>query len=114
MAPSERDDGSRGGGLRAGALFILPVLCCALPLLIAAGAFGVAAGWLLGNLWMIGAAVLLVVGVLLWRGRRRPATKPPRMPGSNGRYGSSRLDPGPGYRADDGGQQSSSRCGGAT
>lgn len=50
--------------LAVGAVLVLPVLCCALPLLIAAGLAGF--GTVLGNLWVIGAAVALLVGALFF------------------------------------------------
>lgn len=51
-------------------LLLLPVLCCALPLLIAAGAVG-AVGSMLGNPWVIGAAALLLLVAMVWSARRR-------------------------------------------
>jgi len=60
-------------------LILLPVLCCGLPLLIAAGAFSAlgvlgALGAVFGNPWVIAVAVVLVAGLLLWVLRRRRAT----------------------------------------
>lgn len=55
-------------------LVLLPILCCTLPLLIAAGALG-AVGAVLCEPWVIAAAVLLPVGVVgrrLLRRRRTP------------------------------------------
>ena len=61
-------------------IVLLPVLCCGVPLLIgvgAAGALGVI-GTVLGNPWVIFAAVVLVAGVLMWalRGRRAARSQP--------------------------------------
>jgi hypothetical protein len=61
----------QGGRLLAG-FVVLHVLCCGLPLLIAAGAF-TGAGALLGNGALVAAgllAVLAAVAVALRRGRR--------------------------------------------
>jgi hypothetical protein len=62
------------GGISVAAL--LHVLCCGLPLLIGAVAVGGGAA-LVGNPWVLGAAVVvvlgLVVGVLVRRARRRGA-----------------------------------------
>ncbi|MHB1172835.1 MAG: hypothetical protein ACYCZY_10165 [Lacisediminihabitans sp.] len=44
-------------------ILLLPVLCCGLPLLIAAGAFG-ALGAVLGSPWVIAVAVVLVAGLV--------------------------------------------------
>jgi len=43
--------------LGIGALVTLPVLCCAAPALLAAGALGALGSWLV-NPWLIGTAVL--------------------------------------------------------
>lgn len=48
----------------------LAVLCCAGPALLAAGVLGGLGAWLL-NPWLIGAAVLLALGVVGWRLRHR-------------------------------------------
>lgn len=48
----------------------LAVLCCAGPALLAAGVLGGLGAWLL-NPWLIGAAVLLALGVVSWRLRHR-------------------------------------------
>jgi hypothetical protein len=59
-------------------LLLIPVLCCGvLPLLIVGGALA-GLGSVLGNPWMIGAAVALVVGVVLWRVRRNNKQPPYR------------------------------------
>jgi thiol:disulfide interchange protein len=57
-------------GLATGALVLLAALCCGLPLLLAAGALA-GLGSVLGNPWVIGAAVALAVGVVTWRLRHR-------------------------------------------
>lgn len=56
-------------------LVSLPILCCGLPLLIAAGAFG-ALGSVLGNPWLIGAATLALIAVIVRRVRGEPAHPP--------------------------------------
>jgi membrane protein implicated in regulation of membrane protease activity len=58
--------------IAAGGVFLLPVLCCGLLLLIAAGAIG-AVGAVLGSPWTIGAAaaVLVVAAVAGLASRRR-------------------------------------------
>lgn len=48
----------------------LAVLCCAGPALLAAGVLGGLGAWLLSP-WLIGAAVLLALGVVGWRLRHR-------------------------------------------
>jgi hypothetical protein len=48
----------------------LAVLCCAGPALLAAGVLGGLGAWLLSP-WLIGAAALLVLGVVGWRLRHR-------------------------------------------
>jgi hypothetical protein len=62
---------SRRTALAAAAFLLVPILCCGLPVLIAAGTLG-AVGSVLGNPWAIGAAVALLIGLLAWRLRRRP------------------------------------------
>jgi hypothetical protein len=71
--PSHPDHDGKRTTLAAGALLLLPALCCGLPLLIAGGALA-GIGGVVGNPWVIGAAVALVVGVVAWRIRRRTAT----------------------------------------
>lgn len=56
--------------LGIGALVTLPVLCCAAPALLAAGALGGLGSWLV-NRWLIGAAVLGGLAVLGWGLRQR-------------------------------------------
>lgn len=46
------------------------VVCCAGPVLIAAGAFGVIGGWLRSP-WLIGAALTLLAAAVLWTMARR-------------------------------------------
>lgn len=67
------------GRTRVWAIFgIVPLLalCCGLPLLLvgfgAAGVLG-AIGSVLGNSWVIAAAVVLIIGLLAWLLRRRRA-----------------------------------------
>lgn len=57
-------------------LILVPVLCCGLPVLIAAGALA-GVGSVLGNPWLIGAAVALLAGVVAWRIRRHTGTATP-------------------------------------
>lgn len=54
----------------AALLILVPILCCALPALIAAGAIG-ALGGFLANPWVIAVAVLLAGGVVVRALRRR-------------------------------------------
>lgn len=61
MSTDPDHDGKRAA-LTTGALVLLPVLCCGLPLLIAAGALA-GLGSVLGNPWVIGATVVLLVAV---------------------------------------------------
>ncbi len=56
--------------LGIGALVTLPVLCCAAPALLAAGALGASGFWLV-NPWLIGVAVLAALSVLGWGMRQR-------------------------------------------
>jgi hypothetical protein len=69
-----REPGDRGdrSWVAALGLMLLPILCCALPLLIAAGGLGVI-GSVLRNPLVIGAAVLILVGLVGWAVRRRAA-----------------------------------------
>lgn len=82
--PSPDDDRpSVPGMLGIASVAVLGVLCCAGPALIAAGVLGGLGAWLL-NLWLIGAAVLLALGVVGWRLRHRataagPADESPRV-----------------------------------
>ena len=69
MSTTSKGRSSRTG-LAVGGFVLLHVLCCGLPLLIAAGALGTA-GSFLGNPWIILAAVALAAAVLLWALRRR-------------------------------------------
>jgi hypothetical protein len=61
--------GGKGTGLAMGGLGLAVVLCCGLPLLIAGGVLG-GVGAVLGNPWVIGAAVALIAGGVVWRVRR--------------------------------------------
>lgn len=69
MSSTSKGQGS-GAALAVGGFFLLHLLCCGLPLLIAAGALG-AAGSVLGNPWVIAAAVTLAAVTLVWALRRR-------------------------------------------
>lgn len=69
MSTTSKAKSSRTG-LAVVGFVLLHVLCCGLPLLIAAGALG-AAGSFLGNPWVILAAVALAGAVLLRALRRR-------------------------------------------
>jgi hypothetical protein len=68
MSRNPGSDGKRTA-LAAASLLLLPIQCCGLPLLIAAGALG-AVGSVLGNPWVIGAAVVLVAAGVAWFTRR--------------------------------------------
>lgn len=70
MPHSQKDPGSGLGGLAAGGAVLLAVACCAGPLLIAAGALGVAAG-LLRSPAVLATAALAVVGTILYVLHRR-------------------------------------------
>lgn len=68
---STRDPNHRHTALAGGGLVVLAVLCCAVPLLIVAGALG-ALGAGLVNPWVIGAAaVALLLAAMAWSVRRR-------------------------------------------
>ncbi|MEV8338857.1 hypothetical protein [Leucobacter sp. NPDC077196] len=69
MSTTSKEQGNRTA-LAVGGFFLLHVLCCGLPLLIAAGALG-AAGSILANPWVIAVAVLMAAGVLVWALQRR-------------------------------------------
>jgi hypothetical protein len=86
MSTTPGSEGKRTA-LAAAGFLLLPILCCGLPLLIAAGALG-AVGSVLGNPWVIAAAVALLIGLLPWRLRRRP-------PSSGGSSGSACCPPEP-------------------
>jgi hypothetical protein len=61
----------RNGDARVGVwLFLLPLVCCGLPLLIGVGAIGVVGSWL-HSWWLALVAVLLVVAAIGWHIRRR-------------------------------------------
>lgn len=69
MPATQKDQGNRTK-LVVGGFVLFHVLCCGLPLLIAAGAFG-ATGLLVGSPWLITAVLVLAAGVLVWAFRRR-------------------------------------------
>jgi hypothetical protein len=68
MSTNPGSEGKRTA-LAAAGFLLVPVLCCGLPLLIAAGALG-AVGSMLGNPWVISAAVVLVLAGVAWFARR--------------------------------------------
>lgn len=68
--PTERPARS---SLGVAVLAVLPVLCCAAPALLTAGALGALGSWLTSP-WLIGAAVLLVLAVVGRRRQHRGAT----------------------------------------
>ncbi len=70
MPHSQKDPGSGLGGLAVGAV-LLAVACCAGPVLIAAGALGVAGGILRSPAVLATAALTLVGAVLYVLHRRR-------------------------------------------
>jgi hypothetical protein len=69
--PAGPDD-QRWGALGSAAIILLPIACCALPLLIASGALG-GLGAALGNPWIIGTAAVLLAAPMARRVRRHPA-----------------------------------------
>lgn len=72
----------RRGHLALFALFALPILCCALPALIAAGGLAALGSWL-HNPWPVAAAGLVLLGVTAWAARRlRNRRAPHPSPGS--------------------------------
>lgn len=79
--------------LATSAVFLLPILCCVGPSLIAAGALGVLGSWL-AKPGLIGAAAAVALTVLVWRlcrrGRRtgRRRLLPPRLAAGRLRPGS--------------------------
>ena len=70
MPHSQKDRGSGLGGLAAGGAVLLAVVCCAGPLLIAAGALGVAGG-ILRSPAVLATAALALVGAILYVLHRR-------------------------------------------
>lgn len=70
--PMPTDPGKDGPGVTLATIgvVLLPILCCGLPLLIAAGMLGVA-GSVLGNAWLIGATGAALLGLVVWRVRVR-------------------------------------------
>ncbi|GEO96426.1 hypothetical protein [Kocuria turfanensis] len=92
--------------LAVGGFVILHVLCCGLPLLIAAGVLsGVGGvGLAAGNVWWAAGAGLLAVGLVVWFIRRRRAgtggdgadcCAPDRHPLPRGEHGQEALDRAP-------------------
>jgi hypothetical protein len=71
--PTRPDHEGTRGAWAVAAVVALPAVCCGLPLLIGGGVLA-GLGWLLGNLWVMGVAAALVVGLVAWRVRRRSGT----------------------------------------
>ena len=71
--------GGRGAALGVGAV-VLAVICCAGPILVAAGALGVLGGVLHNPLVLIAAAAVLTAGVLLTLRRAGAACNVPTVP----------------------------------
>lgn len=69
MSTNPGKDGGLGTLATIG-IVALPVLCCALPVLIAAGALG-AVGSVLGNPWVIGTGLAIALAVVAIPLRRR-------------------------------------------
>lgn len=82
MPHSQKDPGSGLGGLAVGAV-LLAVACCAGPVLIAAGALGVAGGILRSPAVLATAALTLVGAVLYVLHRRRSGAGRGRSPGAS-------------------------------
>lgn len=70
MSTTPDPDGRRSLLLTIGVI-ALPLVCCGLPVLLAAGGLGVL-GSILGNPWVIAAAALIAVSAIIWRVRARP------------------------------------------
>lgn len=62
------------GRLAALGLVLLPILCCGLPFLVAAGGLGLI-GSVLRNPYVMGAGLLILLGLVAWAIHRR-VTKP--------------------------------------
>lgn len=69
-SPGQRNGWGPFGLLLGSGVALFAVVCCAGPTLFAAGAIGVLGG-LLGNPWVIGAAVVLLGAAGIWTVRRR-------------------------------------------
>ncbi|MEU4360359.1 hypothetical protein [Promicromonospora sp. NPDC023987] len=63
------DSGPPAALVAAGAV-LLAVVCCAGPVLLAAGALGALGAWL-ANPWMIGAGITVLMGAVAWTMQRR-------------------------------------------
>ncbi|MGH3863794.1 hypothetical protein [Actinokineospora sp.] len=66
-------NGNRTHLLTTAGLVVLPIICCALPVLIATGALA-AAGSALGDPWVIGAAAVALLVLVAYRVRGRQPT----------------------------------------
>lgn len=73
-ATQQERSGQNGdrGWLPTFGLLLLPILCCGLPVLIATGGLGVI-GSVLRNPYVVGVALLLLVGLVAWAIHRRVA-----------------------------------------
>ena len=67
---------SKRTALAAAGFLLVPIVCCGLPVLIAAGALG-AVGSVLGNPWVIGTAVVVVLAAVTRFAGASPDTAPP-------------------------------------
>lgn len=68
--PTKPDPDARLPLLATLGVIALPLLCCGVPIFIAIGGVGLV-GSILGSPWVIGAAILIALGVLGWRLRHR-------------------------------------------
>lgn len=68
---STNPDPGRHSLLATIGLVAVPVLCCGLPVLIAAGGLGVL-GSVLASPWVVGTAALIALGLITWVLSRRP------------------------------------------
>lgn len=68
MTTNPGKDGPRGTLATIG-IVLLPILCCGVPVLVFAGGLGTV-GSVLGSPYLIGGAVAVLLGVVVWRVRR--------------------------------------------